>query len=50
MTFHGIITAFHYPALHDSTDGQKHGRHGRRLEVSTKVAENLVQPPLFYDL
>ncbi len=49
MRHHGIITPFHYVALHQSPFGQ-HFHDGRSLPMSERLTTCLVRLPLFFNM
>lgn len=50
MKENGILTPFHYIALHSSVAGKKFSRFVGSMQVTNEVAKTLVRLPLFYDL
>lgn len=50
MTRHGIVTPFHYVALHLSPMGRRFGDRRRELPNSERLSSCLVRLPLFYNL
>jgi dTDP-4-amino-4,6-dideoxygalactose transaminase len=50
MKAHGIMTPFHYVALHLSPMGRRWHRQGRPLPMSERLSSCLVRLPLFYNL
>jgi dTDP-4-amino-4,6-dideoxygalactose transaminase len=50
MSQHGIMTPFHYVALHLSPMGQRYHPSGRRLPNAEKLTACLVRLPLFFNI
>jgi dTDP-4-amino-4,6-dideoxygalactose transaminase len=50
MGEHGILTPFHYVALHSSPMGRKFHPSGRPLPQSDRLTECLVRLPLFFNM
>jgi dTDP-4-amino-4,6-dideoxygalactose transaminase len=50
MKRHGILTPFHYVALHLSPKGREHHRSGRALPWSERLTDCLVRLPLFFNM
>ena len=46
----GVMAAFHYVPLHNSTAGKKYGRFHGIDEVTTKASESLIRLPLYYGM
>ena len=50
MSRHGIITPFHYVALHRSPMGKRHHTSNRRLPNAEQLTACLVRLPLFFNI
>jgi len=50
MKENGILTPFHYIALHNSIAGKKYGRFVGSMNNTIEVSSTLVRLPIYYDL
>ena len=50
MKSHGILTVFHYVALHTSPAGLEFGRFHGEDKYTTKESDRLVRLPMFYNM